>query len=260
MTKWKNRSRQGQSKRGRYDGKGTPGSIASCQRAGPVRGSSPWGAKEAKSAPGHGGGGARGRPAPPKARPLPLPARPRRSRKRGEGGSAKQTSESPGLGKPVVGPLRPAEPAVSAPRRGQGHGDSAPPAAGRSRARAGRAAPAAERAGLGPRLPAPLGLPSSGLRAGGESEARRSGAQRGCWGCRGWWRGVVGPAAVGRAVGSAKSCRKWRRPSGDAKGWTAQAPTGLGRNSEEAPGVSATWRRLQEWSRGAVRSRNERDF
>lgn len=83
MTKWKNRSRQGQSKRGRYDGKGTPGSIASCQRAGPVRGSSPWGAKEAKSAPGHGGGGARGRPAPPKARPLPLPARPRRSRKRG---------------------------------------------------------------------------------------------------------------------------------------------------------------------------------
>lgn len=111
MTKWKNRSGQGQSKRGRYDGKDTPGSIASCQRAGPVRGSSPWGAKEAKSTPGHGGGGARGRPAPPEARPLPLPARPRRSRKLGEGGRAKLPSESPGLGKPVVGPLRPAEPA-----------------------------------------------------------------------------------------------------------------------------------------------------
>lgn len=38
---------------------------------------------------------------------------------------------------------------------------------------------------------------------------------------------------------------------GDAKGWAAQAPAGLGRNSEEAPVVSATWRRLQEWSRGA---------
>lgn len=192
-----------------------------------------------------GAGPEEGQPRPSPAQAPPRAARPRGSRKRGGGGRAKPTSASPRLGKPVAGPRCPAEPAASAPRPGRGHGDSAPLATGRPRARAGIAASAAERAGPGPRLPAPPRLPGPGLRAGGERSRQSEDARAVGGGGEddGEWRRGVRGAGVGRAVG-VRRLSKVPRAVRCAKGRTAQALAGPGRlkvrprDSEEVPGMA----------------------
>lgn len=163
-------------------------------------------------------------------------------------------SRSPALAVPRSQPRALRDPAG-------GHGDSAPLARGRPRTRAGMAAAAAERAGPGPRLPAPPRLPGSGLRARGE----RSRAERGCGGRRGRWgrrqggrRRVEKRCQRGGSWEDRRECEglsKVRRTVGCAKGRTAQAPAGGRAGGGWKPALE-TRRRSGAWAqRGGALAR-----
>lgn len=203
---------------------------------------------------------------PPRPRPAPCPSRPalEGAGSGGEGGRAKLPSESPGLGKPVVGPLRPAEPAralrdgarAMATPRHRPRVVPGPALGGLllllSELALGRASP---------RLldfPAPVCAQKVRLKPGGAGRSEDAGAVGGGGGVTSDRRRWEGRSGARRAVESGegrRGCEGVGGPGSGRPGEELRGGPGRERDVEATPGVeSRCVRRMRGTSRETTRA------